>query len=353
MKHIIHICLAITLLLLAACDQDRGFYRKYEDLIDSSKPLAYGANNVVHMFAAIPALESVTALDMSITRETTLVVPEQYFQVAKDDPSRLQDLRKSRNLVLCGTLDSPDPVSAFIRQTLAPQLIEEVKSNGSALLVDTNVFCRDQIILFLLATDTDKLAALMQERADQAFYYLLEQYQKRLAYQAYRTKVMEAKVFQNSPFMLQLPLSYTSYKNDSKGAFLSFIYQPRIPDRKVADKYVSVYYEAMQENDIDSTWIYQKRQELGAKYFDGDQIAPEGNTAEPVMIAGYKGWKLSGSWVNSSLNSGVGGAFQTFAFWHAPSKTAYLIDNLVYFPDGEKLPVLLELGMISQSLVIK
>jgi len=49
----------------------------------------------------------------------------------------------------------------------------------------------------------------------------------------------------------------------------------------------------------------------------------------------------------------VGGAFQSFAFFDENSERAYLIDNSVYYPEGSKLEALIELEIISSSIVIK
>jgi len=350
--------LAISaLLFISACNQNQStgnYYTQYESIVDNSKPISYGEDKDVYLFAGgLNLSRTVAVLDTSLTRKVQLTTEEQYFSLISKDISQIDEFYTYKNLILCGTLEGTDNVSAHIRKTLANNFLAAARKSGAELFVVKNLYVRDQIILYLVAQNNEKLEQLVNERADQIFGFLKERFEQRQAYQAYKTEVIGDKLFEDKPFNIKIPVLYQLYKDDPKGAFLSFIYQPHIPSRQVPDKYVSVYHEAMPTNTLDANWLFNKRQELGKKYFDGDEIIPEKYTAEPVEIAGVKGWRIYGHWINKNLHGGVGGAFQTFAFWHSATQTAYLVDNIVFFTDGLKLPALTELGMISRSITIK
>ena len=68
-------------------------------------------------------------------------------------------------------------------------------------------------------------------------------------------------------------------------------------------------------------------------------------------IAGYEGWMIRGRWQNEQ--QAVGGAFSAYAFYEPVTSQLFLIDNTVYHPEGDKLPALIELEIISNSLKIK
>ncbi|MBW6513306.1 MAG: DUF4837 family protein [Candidatus Syntrophosphaera sp.] len=355
MKLTVLLLAAALLLVLASCGKDSGeanHYTRYDNLIDGSKPVAYGEDRDVFIFAGARNQAQVASiLDSTLSREVTLTVPERYFNPVSIDFKEFDTYLNYKNLVFCGTLDGADEVSAQMLRTLAPNLIDSAKESGAELFVINNQHVRDQLILYLLAADAPSLESLARQRADQIFGYFRERYEKRLGYQAYRLSVYAASFFEDWPFTLQVPVNFRPFREDKAGGFLSFIYQPATPSRSIPDKYVSVHHQAMAENTIDADWLYAKRQELGARYYNGDEIYKY--QAEEARIAGQDGLRIYGHWINKSLGGGVGGAFQTYAFWHEISQTAYVVDSIVYFPDGEKLPSLLELGMISQSLQIK
>jgi hypothetical protein len=124
-----------------------------------------------------------------------------------------------------------------------------------------------------------------------------------------------------------------------------------LENREIPDKYISVYYEPMPENKVDLNWLIAKRQEIGKKYFEGDEFDPELVRKEPFTFKKHPGYRLLGAWKN--MKYAIGGGFQSYGFWDEKTKTAYIIDSSVYFPAGDKLPVLVELYVIANSLEIK
>ncbi|NLN85189.1 MAG: DUF4837 family protein [Candidatus Cloacimonetes bacterium] len=352
------ILLGLVLILLAGCKETKSgqeYYERYESLMDSGKPIAYGEDDDVYIFAEGAVLEAVRdTLEESVGRTETLImdIKERYFQPIFASASDLDEFKPYKNLIYCGILDGTDSISKHINKTLDPQLIETVGESGAELFMVNNLYVKDQLVLYLLAKDIEGLQTLTGERKNQIFDFLLERYQKRLANAAYKNPVIESKFFEDRPFTIKVPVLYRLWKDEKSGRFVSFLFQPTKPTRHKADKYISVYYEPMSRNRVNEAWIYKTRQELGEKFIGGDQIFEDSYKTEKVQIAGQNGFLMRGHWVNPS-QGGFGGAFQSWAFWHAPTKTAYLIDNIAYFPDGKKLPALLELGMLSQSIELK
>ncbi len=83
------------------------------------------------------------------------------------------------------------------------------------------------------------------------------------------------------------------------------------------------------------------------KYYDEDEFFDRDVKLGKYSLAEHKGWFLSGRWQNKKF--AVGGAFQSFAFYDEVNGKAYLVDNSVYYPSGEKLEALYELEIISNS----
>jgi hypothetical protein len=361
MRYASLILLAALLFTIAACKQESSTsnaYNRYDNVMNMEKPVAYGEDQDIYIFASKTLRESLSpVLDATLARKYVLTIEEQCFFPTYEDISEIEEYSKYKNLILCGVLGGDDAVSKYMLKNLDEGLVQAARESGGEIFVVNNLYVRDQIILYILAKDEASLEDLVNQRSSQIFDYFINKYKQRLAYQAYRSEVVEDRFFEDRPFSIKIPVLYRLFKDekaeDAEEYFLSFIFQPANPNANLADKYVSVYHEPMPENEIDAQWLYNKRQELTAKYLDGDEILDDKYSVEETELAGYKALRMYGHWVNRELVGGVGGAFQTYAFWHDSTETAYLVDNIVYFPDGNKLPVLLELSMISESISVK
>ncbi len=352
------IVLACLLILIGCRGQKAGSsalsqrYSKFDDIIDAAKPIAFGEDYDVYVFSGSGNWNRLEDFMRStIEREMFIVYNERYFDLHLAEIKDFDRLTKFRNLVLIGDLSSGDTVSRHIINSLSAKHVERVRQSGGEMYIAKNRWVRDQVVLYLLAENAEKLEKLVIAQANNLFSILLKRLTERIAYHTYLTKTIAADFWEHFPFSLQIPENYRLYSNDKTGRFLSFLYRARQPNREIPDKFVSIYYEPMETDSVDSDWLITKRAELAMKYYDGDVFDAHSIRRERFTLAGYDGWRIIGPWENR--NHLVGGGFQSFAFWHEPSKRAYLIDNSVFFPAGDKLPLLLELYMISGTLQIK
>lgn len=349
------ILLLIAILGISACQKSKPEserFTAFDKIIDHSKPLAMGDDRDVYIFcdpANWKALEPF--IRSAIESEVPIVYPEKYFNVIMADVKDAGTLAKYKNILYIGDLASSAPVSAYMKSILSKDFITRVENSGGDLFETTNHNSRDQIILFLLGKDALSLSKIGAIQADPIFSLLLRRYTERQGYYAYQGKVIEDSFFQPYPYSLKIPDTYRLFSNDKEGRFLSFLYRAKMQNREIPDKYISVYTEPMAENKVDLQWLLNKRKELGVKYFEGDEFDPQLVLTSPFRFGTRQGIRILGAWKNMKL--AIGGGFQSFAFWDEATKTAYLVDNIVYFPAGDKLPVLIELYTISHSLKIK
>jgi hypothetical protein len=346
---------AMLLLILAGCNKGKSEPQRwtaFDNLIDHAKPLAMGDDRDVYIFcdpANWKALEPFVR--SAIEREIQLVYPEKYFQIIMSDIKDAEALSKHKNLIFIGDLKTETPVSKYAKSVLDKDFIARVNNSGGDLFTAKNHSSRDQLVMFLMGKDPVSLSKIGALQSDNIFGLLLHRFAQRQAYYAYQGKIIAASFFKSYPFAMQIPDTYRLFSNDKDGRFLSFLYRAKMQNREIPDKYISVYYEAMPENKLDMDWLKTKRKELGQKYFEGDTFDAELVRQEPFRFIDHDGFRLMGAWKNEK--HAIGGAFQSYAFWDEPSKTAYLIDNIVYFPAGDKLPILVELFMLSSSITLK
>jgi hypothetical protein len=112
-----------------------------------------------------------------------------------------------------------------------------------------------------------------------------------------------------------------------------------------------VYFQKIPKEDFNRDWLRDSRRKLSWKYYDEDEFFDRDVKLGKSNLAGHKGWFLSGRWQNKKF--AVGGTFQSFAFYDEVNGRAYLVDNSVYYPSGEKLEALYELEIISNTLKLK
>jgi len=327
-------------------------YTKFDSIIDPAKSIAFGEDNDVYVFCDAGNWNRMESFVRStIEREMFIVYNERYFNLYPSDIKDFDRISKYKNLILMGDLAGGDAVSRHIISTLSAQHIERIRQSGGEMYITKNRWVRDQIVLYLVAENSDKLEQLVAVQSSNLFSILLKRLTERIAHHTYLTKTIAADFWQKYPFSLQIPENYRLYSNDQSGRFVSFLYRARQADRQIPDKFVSVYYQPMAADSVTSDWLLAKRAELAAQYYDGDVFDAHSIRRERFTIAGFEGWRIIGPWENRKHLAG--GGFQSFAFWHEPGKCAYLIDNTVYFPAGEKLPILLELYMISATIQIR
>ncbi|MDD4309042.1 MAG: DUF4837 family protein [Candidatus Cloacimonetes bacterium] len=348
-------CATVILFALAGCfkgGEKADRYTIFDKLLDHGKPLAMGDDRDVYVFCDAANWKTLEPFIRSgIEREVPIVYPEKYFNLILADVKEANTLVKYKNILYIGDLASTSPVSMHMKSVLAQDFVSRVNSSGGDLFVAKNHSSRDQVILFLLGKDAISLSKIGALQADPIFSLLLRRLTERQGYYAYQGKVLPEDFFAPYPYSLKIPDTYRVYSNDQQGNFLSFLYRAKMQNREIPDKYISVYHEAMPENKVDIAWTIAKRKELGNKYFEGDEFDAELIRQEPFRLGSQNGYRLMGAWKN--MKHAIGGGFQSFSFWDENTKTAYIIDNIVYFPAGDKLPILVELYAISNSLKIK
>jgi hypothetical protein len=183
-------------------------------------------------------------------------------------------------------------------------------------------------------------------QAEKIFTLFKKKLYERTEEQLYKFETYAASTFAGYPWEIKLPRYFIVYKEDRQDNFISFL--ARSKDKP--DRYIAVYYEKLEPAQFSRTWLKEKRASLVWKYYDEDEFKDKDVRMENYQIAGHDGFKLSGRWQNMKYL--IGGAFQSFAFYDESSGNAYIIDNSVYYPEGNKLNSLIELEIIGNSLII-
>jgi len=346
-KLIIIFSLLIIFLFILGCSKDNKTNSSAKGT-DIRKPFSWGHQQTVYVFAddnvwkyAEPHLRT------SLERFQFTTENEEFFEVKKAPINSIEQFYKFNNLVFFCDMESDGEVSSHVKSIMGDKIAEEIKVNAVAMYPLENLWARDQFVLFIVGDNERDLLSFNILQANTTFDLFKEKLYERIERQVYKQKIYPETTFQKFLWYLKLPKNYIVYKNDEANNFISFI--ARLKNK--SDRFISVYYEKMTENNFGKEWLKQKRAELAWDYYEEDEFADKDIKIEKSNLGKYECWKLSGRWQNKKFI--VGGAFRSFAIYDKKTQTAFLIDNSVYFPEGYKLPALIELEVISRSIVVR
>ncbi len=330
--------------MIFGCEQTQN--SKSKKNADLHKPMSWGHKQTIYVFADDSVWKyAEKPLRESLERFHFTTENEKYFKLKRVE--NIEQYYKFNNLLFFCDMQSEADISKYVKNLLGAQVEHDIKDNLVGMFPQNNLWANDQKVLFLIGENERNLLILNIEMPHKIFQIFKDKLFERISTQIYKTDVYSMKMFDSVPWKLKLPKNYVVYKKDSKNNFVSFIARLR----NHADRYISVYYEKMDEEKFDSNWLKDKRANLAWKYYDEDEFSEKDIKLQKYKIGEQKGWKLSGRWQNKKY--AVGGAFQSFAIYDKKSKTAFLIDNSIYFPEGYKLPALIELEIISNTFEVE
>lgn len=340
--------LLFSLLMIFGCGESEKPATKGQKRIDPHKPMAWGHKHVIYVVADDAIWKKAEPqLRRTLERYVFTTENEKFFEVKRAEYKDLDLYYKFNNLIFLGDLKDNTPVNEYIKGIISDKIKQQVKENQVGIYPLENLWANDQYVLFMLGADREKLLKLNYLVLNKTFELFRTKMLERVKRTLYLPEQHKKYEFSEYSWTLDLPLKYRLYRKDMNNNFISYI--ARLKEK--ADRYIAVYYEDSETDIVDKDWLIDKRAELAWKYYDEDEYAPDKMRTEKAEIAGHKGWKISGMWINKKYT--VGGAYQAFAFYDERTKRAYLIDNSVYFPEGYKLDALIELEVISNTLKIK
>lgn len=341
----------IMLVIFLNCgrkESQPGKYSFYETVVDSSKPIAWGDDRDIYVFCDDNVWKlTEDMLRRSLERETAIVVNERYFNLIKADIGKIDELIKYKNLLFLGSLKAKGAVSEHLKNSMDKRMISRIQNSGGELFVSRNRWVKDQLVIYMVGSNLENLLKINILQTNRLYDTFVNRLGERLAYQAFQTKVIPEDFFGQFSFAIKIPDNFRLFHDSKNERFLSFLYRMRSESRDFPDKYISVYYEDMPMQELTVDWLIEKRRELADKFYDKDEFDTKLIRSERMNFGRYTAWRLLGPWVNKKHD--IGGGFQTFGFYDEQQGRAYLIDNVVYYPAGDKLPVLLELQKISAT----
>jgi len=333
-----------VLLIIAGCDNGQPARKSSSD---HKKPLSWGQSHRIFTYADKKAWDyGQLEIKKSLERKFFTTTNEVLFTVERHEISNIRTYYKFANLLFLCDVSSKQPVSEYVKEIIPEQAAMIGDSLPATMLAAKNLWARDQRVIFVLGKDLEQLLLYTFENLNIIFDIYEDSEFERIENVVYKLGLNEDEIAyekEHYPWYIELPSQYRVFRKDGAHNFVSYLCRVK----KYPDRFLGVYWQPMEENNVSKEWLYQKRLEIGEKYYSSDTLFIDDVRQENADYLGYNAYKLSGRWQN--LSSFTGGTFACWGFYDEKQKMAYMIDNAVFFPEGEKLRALIGLEIISNT----
>ncbi len=333
-----------TVLLVTGCDNGPSGRKSSTD---HKKPLSWGQSHRIFTYADNKAWDyGQLEIKKSLERQFFTTTNEVLFTVERHEISNIQTYYKFANLLFLCDVSSKQPVSEYVKGIIPEQVAMIGDSLPATMVAAKDLWAQDQRVIFMLGKDVEQLLLYTFENLNLIFDIYEGGEIERIKDVVYKLGLNNEEIAyekEHYPWYMELPSQYRVFKRDDTHDFVSYLCRVK----KYPDRFLGVYWEPMEENNVSKEWLYQKRREIGEKYYSGDTLVKDDVRKEKAEFLGYSAYKLSGRWQN--MKSFTGGTFACWGFYDEQQKMAYMIDNAVYFPEGEKLRALIGLEIISST----
>lgn len=303
---------------------------------NSNSKMGWGADAEIYVLADSTIWHPVESI-LKETFEKPLVTPqrETVFTVIHKD---FYNFMRYKNLVFLATLEDSGTVSQAVKSILKPELVEKVK-NGHYLFVKKDEWAQDQYIMFLVSNNVTDLIQKISENQNYLFN-LFDNYWTEVRAEFFvrgaEEKKMEKHLLNEYGWMLRIQDDFQIEIEDSTENFVMLY-------KSFPEQWISVHWiETEDPSLITREWCIKKRNEIGARYYRGDQVEEKFEVPifEEVEFLGKRAGKLSALWQNEK--EVCGGSFINYCFYDEYSERIYMLDYALFYPrlDKRKRPYL-------------
>ena len=293
---------------------------------NSNKKVGWGADAEIFVLADSTIWRTAEPV-VRETFERPLVTPqrETVFTVIHKD---FHNFMRYKNLVFLATLDDSGTVSDAVKSILKPEQIEKVKS-GDYLFVKKDEWASDQFIMFLVSNRETELIQKINENKNYLFN-LYDNYWTEVRAEFFvrgaAEKEMEKRLLNKYGWMLRIQDDFQIEIEDSTENFV-MLYKS-FPEQWISIKWIDTDDPSL----ITKEWCIKKRNEIGEKYYRGDQVEEkfEEPVFEEVEFLGKRAGKLSALWQNEK--EVCGGSFINYSFYDEDSERIYILDYALFYP---------------------
>lgn len=249
---------------------------------------------------------------------------EREYLLSWQSPKVMGGYKKSKNVFFLGRMNSNQPVSTIVRNSLSQDIIDNVNSGKVFYIPKHDAWALDQYVLFLLAPNKDELINRIEKYGDVIYEDFEKSYYKRYKeeiYRHYENKELEEYLLNNFPFKIRIPSDFFIANESIEN---NFVWIRRVdPDRSLLVHWVP-FNDSI---DYNYDWMVKERNRIAEITYEGDVIVEDETEVKTVKFLRWDALRLEGTWKNPKYL--VGGPFRDITFYDEESNLMFMVDFYV------------------------
>jgi len=296
-------------------------------------------DDVVIVAGSTAAGRAVALLDDALSAEGTWLLGEEHFKTHVVGIRELGDYTYRRNLVILGTWE--DSEAARVVNSRVGGIAEGDRPRPRSV---EDIWGEGQVVTALMADSEKELVEYISSNGEDVVAELVDAIRTRLARkleEELESTGFDAEMRDRFGWSLGPPAGYGLHTSKESEGLVFF--------RKTApDRTIFVHWEQGAPGDVTDEFMIEKRNEIGALYFDGDAVERRRELVfERTELAGLPALRMSGWWGNRELIGG--GPFRSYCV-HVPWQgRTYMVDAALFAPADDKTPLMRNLDAALQT----
>jgi len=294
------------------------------------------------------------ALDSVFQKIIYTPQPEKLFTLKQISEEKLDQYKQRKNIIIIAPFNSTSNTSKFIQTSVDPAVKSAILADSVFEIAKYNLWARDQLIMVLTSTTTQKLEDHILNKKDNLLYAFQKISDKRL-YESlyssrYEQKKIEGKLLKDYGWVIYVEADYQLAKNDSKD---NFVWLRRGVNTDM-ERWIFVHWiDNASPAYLNPDSIRAIRNRMTEKYYrtsdDNSYVVIAGDyyTTSEINFQGNYALLTQGLW---ELNSkGMGGPFINYTFYDEKTNRIYMLDGSVYAPKYYKRNLIQQMDVMLQS----
>ena len=282
--------------------------------------------------------------------------PENLFNLQREDFSKIRKLQNRKNIIILGTLDSEDKTSKYIKASLDSSVTELVKNNEESFINKSNLWAKDQLVMFLVSNSIDELKKNILKENEDLLYSFRKASNQRLFSKLYKPslelKKTKADILNKYGWTLYIQPAVEFAISDSGNNFVWLRSGRNTP----IERWMFVHWiENANARYLNTDSLINIRNRVTEKHYKAsdDSVYVDiayGMSKPMVSEANFNGryaLMSQGFWKFSDKSGG--GPYISYSFLDEKSGRFYMIDASIFAPKYYKKKLLQQADVVLNS----
>lgn len=290
-----------------------------------------------------------TELSAVFEKEVETPLPEKIFVINQVTPEEFTKLRRRRNIVLVSTLESQGETIELIKGMLPASEVPKVEQGQSFFFQKKDPWAYNQMLLVLVANNTETLKQKLLSSNDQLFNIFDERLTRLVKSEVFgegEQKILAKNLQEKYGWSIRIQHDYQIFEEDEQNNYVLLL-------RDYPKRWICVaWYDTNDPSLMTNEWCINFRNEIFS-YMKGKEIIDEKHTrVDTVEFYGKYALNLVGLYGGEDEDGWpkvYGGPFRSYFVYVEEDNRIYMVDYAIFAPDRDKKTYLRQLDIIANT----